>query len=93
MGDVLSQNEIDNLLAALSTGELDVDEIKDNNEKKVKEYDFARPSKFSKEHLRTMEMIFEHYGRLLSKMCIRDRTSWEDSLQMSWNFSRHRWMN
>ena len=48
MGDVLSQNEIDNLLAALSTGELDVDEIKDNNEKKVKEYDFARPSKFSK---------------------------------------------
>lgn len=36
MGDVLSQNEIDNLLAALSTGELDVDEIKDNNEKKVK---------------------------------------------------------
>ena len=28
MGDVLSQNEIDNLLAALSTGELDVDEIK-----------------------------------------------------------------
>lgn len=33
MGDVLSQNEIDNLLAALSTGELDVDEIKDNNEK------------------------------------------------------------
>ena len=31
MGDVLSQNEIDNLLAALSTGELDVDEIKDNS--------------------------------------------------------------
>ena len=26
MGDVLSQNEIDNLLAALSTGELDVDD-------------------------------------------------------------------
>ena len=42
MGDVLSQNEIDNLLAALSTGELDVDEIKDNNEKKVKEYDVIK---------------------------------------------------
>ena len=27
MGDVLSQNEIDNLLAALSTGELDVSDI------------------------------------------------------------------
>ena len=66
MSDVLSQNEIDSLLAALSTGELDVDEIKENSEKHVKEYDFARPSKFSKEHLRTLEIIFEHYGRLLS---------------------------
>ena len=66
MGDVLSQKEIDSLLAALSTGELDVEEIKDSDEKQVKEYDFARPSKFSKEHLRTLEIIFEHYGRLLS---------------------------
>ena len=66
MGDVLSQNEIDALLNALSSGELDVDEIKDTGEKQVKDYDFARPSKFSKEHLRTLEIIFEHYGRLLS---------------------------
>ncbi|MCR5676492.1 MULTISPECIES: flagellar motor switch protein FliM [Agathobacter] len=66
MGDVLSQNEIDSLLAALSSGELDVEEIKESDEKQVKEYDFARPSKFSKEHLRTLEIIFEHYGRLLS---------------------------
>ena len=66
MGEVLSQNEIDSLLKALSSGELDVDEIKDNNEKQVKNYDFARPAKFSKEHLRTLEIIFEHYGRLLS---------------------------
>ncbi len=66
MGEVLSQNEIDSLLTALSSGELDVDEIKDTGEKQVKNYDFARPAKFSKEHLRTMEMIFEHYGRLLS---------------------------
>ena len=66
MSDVLSQSEIDSLLNALSSGELDVDEIKENDEKPVKDYDFARPSKFSKEHLRTLEMIFEHYGRLLS---------------------------
>lgn len=66
MGDVLSQNEIDNLLAAISSGELDTDELKDSSERQVKNYDFARPSKFSKEHLRTLEIIFEHYGRLLS---------------------------
>ena len=66
MGDVLSQNEIDNLLQALSSGELDVEGIKEQDEKQVKDYDFARPSKFSKEHLRTLEIIFENYGRLLS---------------------------
>ena len=66
MSEVLSQNEIDSLLSALSNGELDADEIKDSGEKQVKDYDFARPAKFSKEHLRTMEIIFEHYGRLLS---------------------------
>ena len=66
MGDVLSQNEIENLLQALSSGELDAEEIKDSDEKQIKNYDFARPAKFSKEHLRTLEIIFEHYGRLLS---------------------------
>jgi flagellar motor switch protein FliM len=66
VSDVLSQNEIDNLLNALTSGELDADEIKNTKEKPVKNYDFARPSKFSKEHLRTLEIIFEHYGRLLA---------------------------
>ncbi len=62
----MSQDEIDSLLSALSQGELDVDEMKDAPEKQIKDYDFARPSKFSKEHLRTLEIIFEHYGRLIS---------------------------
>ncbi|HHT98110.1 MAG TPA: flagellar motor switch protein FliM [Clostridiales bacterium] len=66
MGDVLSQSEIDNLLAAISSGELDAEEYKHSDEKQVKNYDFARPSKFSKEHLRTLNIIFEHYGRLIS---------------------------
>ena len=66
MGEVLSQNEIDSLLAALNSGEVDAEEMKSGTEKQVKDYDFARPAKFSKEHLRTLEIIFEHYGRLLS---------------------------
>ena len=37
MGEVLSQNEIDSLLKALSSGELDVDEIKDDNEKQIRQ--------------------------------------------------------
>ena len=66
MGEVLSQDEIDNLLKALSTGELDADEMKNTDERQLKDYDFARPAKFSKEHLRTLEIIFEHFGRLLA---------------------------
>ena len=66
MSDVLSQSEIDNLLQSLSNGDVDIEEMKKSSENVVKDYDFARPSKFSKEHLRTLEIIFEHYGRLLS---------------------------
>ncbi len=66
MGDVLSQKEIDDLLAAFSSGEIDAEEMKGTTERQVKNYDFNRPTKFSREHLRTLEIIFEHYGRLLS---------------------------
>lgn len=66
MGEVLSQSEIDNLLAAMSSGELDMDQMQSGDEKPVKDYDFNRPTKFSKEHLRTLEIIFEHYSRLIS---------------------------
>ena len=66
MADVLSQNEIDALLKQLSSGELDVDEINDEPAVKIKDYDFTRPAKFSKEHLRTLEIIFENFGRLVS---------------------------
>ena len=75
MGEVLSQSEIDDLLKALSSGELDVDEMKNGEEKQVKNYDFARPSKFSKEHLRTLEIIFEHFGRIL-KCLVKSSSAW-----------------
>lgn len=67
MGDILSQNEIDELLKALNTGELDIQQIKNtNNEKKIKNHDFRRPSKFSKEHLKTLNIIYDNYARLIT---------------------------
>ena len=67
MGEVLSQSEIDELFKALNTGEIDVNEMQEANvQKGIKVYDFARPSKFSKEQLRTLEIIFENYARLIS---------------------------
>lgn len=66
MSDVLSQSEIDNLLSALNSGEFDPNATEEEDERPVKDYNFARPSKFSKEHLRTLVFIYEHYARLLS---------------------------
>lgn len=69
MSDILSQEEIDSLLGALSTGEIQVDQIQDESADraaKVKPYDFYRPSKFSKEQIRTIYMLHETYGRLWS---------------------------
>ena len=65
MSEVLSQNEIDALLNALSTGEVDAQEMKDDTmEKKVKKYDFKNPQKIAKEQLRTLEIIHENFARL-----------------------------
>ena len=69
MGDTLSQAEIDSLLNALSTGEINPDELNDVDERVVKNYDFARPSKFSKDHLRTLEIIFEKLAGVFKKKC------------------------
>lgn len=67
MGDILSQNEIDMLLQQLSAGELDVGEIKkESSEKKIRVHDFRRPSKFAKDHIRTLQIIHENYARLLT---------------------------
>ena len=64
MGEVLSQNEIDALLQQLSTGEFDVDQMQGQEEKQVKNYDFSRPTKFSNDHVRTLDIFFELFSRL-----------------------------
>ena len=67
MGDILSQSEIDELLRSLTSGELSIEEIqKPKQEKNIRVYDFKRPSKFAKDHLRTLQMIFENYARIVT---------------------------
>jgi len=69
VADILSQEEIDALLGALSSGELQADQLKGESTdvaSKIKAYDFFRPSKFSKEQIRTIYMLHETFGRLWS---------------------------
>lgn len=63
-GDVLSQAEIDALLAGVSEGTIDVNQQEEG--KKVKVYDFKRPDKFSKDQIRTLYMLHESFARLLN---------------------------
>ncbi len=66
-GDVLSQAEIDALLAGVVGGTIDADSMKeDTSSKKVKVYDFKRPDKFSKDQIRTLYMLHESFARLLN---------------------------
>jgi flagellar motor switch protein FliM len=67
MGDILSQNEIDELLKALNTGEIDVQQMQTTtHEKKVRSHDFRRPSKFAKDHIKTLQIINDTYARLIT---------------------------
>ncbi|MBL5778000.1 flagellar motor switch protein FliM [Bacillus sporothermodurans] len=66
-GEVLSQSEIDALLSALSTGEMNAEDIKKEEEtKKVKVYDFKRALRFSKDQIRSLTRIHENFSRLLT---------------------------
>lgn len=67
MVDVLSQNEIDALLAALSSGEMDAEELrKEETQKKIRSYDFKRATRFSKDHIRSLTRIHENFARFLT---------------------------
>lgn len=68
MADVLSQKQIDELLNSFSNqGDKAFEEIEENNnDKKIKNYDFNTPKKFTKEQLKVIDSIFENYARVLS---------------------------
>jgi flagellar motor switch protein FliM len=65
MTEVLSQDEIDQLLTAISSGEVETAEVQQaTDQKKIKIYDFKRPDKFSKDQIRTVSIMHETFARL-----------------------------
>lgn len=73
MAEMLSQAEIDALLSSVSTKEEEpVKEEKPERErgrggkKAVRVYDFTSPDKFSKDQIRTLQMIHENFTRLVN---------------------------
>jgi len=68
MSEILSQSEIDELLSALSSGDILPEQMNEGGKdrQQVKKYDFRSPKKFSKEHIRTLEMVHDNYARVIS---------------------------
>ena len=65
--DVLTQEQIDALLAAANDESTDLEELKrEETTRKVKVYDFKRPDKFSKDQIRTLYMLHESFARILN---------------------------
>lgn len=65
MTEVLSQDEIDQLLTAISAGDTETEDFRPTTDtRKIKIYDFKRPDKFSKEQIRTVSIMHETFARL-----------------------------
>jgi len=69
LGDILSQSEIDALLNSMISGGDGVADAPPpmvKNKKAESPYDFANPTKFNREQLRTLENIFDNFARSTS---------------------------
>lgn len=64
MAEALSQNQIDELLSRMRSG--DVSQAPAEPEQKIKEYDFSSPKKFTKDQLKSLNSLYENYARVLS---------------------------
>lgn len=67
MAEILSQQQIDELLGSLQSGNVDFKDMETQSSgPKVKEYDFMSPKKFSREQLKLLDNIFDNFARMLS---------------------------
>ena len=67
MAEVLSQSQIDALLSAARSGEMDLTASNEKTaEKKYRKYDFYSPRKFTKDRLKMLSGIFENYTRIIN---------------------------
>lgn len=66
MAEVLSQSQIDALLSAARSGEMDLNRSDQDTEKKYRKYDFYSPRKFTKDRLKMISGVFENYTRIIN---------------------------
>jgi len=75
MAEILSQQEIDNLLAGINSGSVDVSvqeqpHVDSKSTKDVLSFDFRLPNRLSKNQLRTLQAIHESFAETFSSFLI-----------------------
>jgi len=60
MADILSQNEIDQLLLALTSGEEPTLESKTEKRGRIRNYDFRTANRIPRDQIRTLAMYLKH---------------------------------
>lgn len=68
-GNVLSQEEIDKLLKAMASGGTSDSKIV-QMQKNVKKYDFKRPQKFTKEHMKSLSIMHDNFTKYVSSYLV-----------------------
>ena len=82
MADVLSQAQIDALLNAVRSGDKDLEQPSEKQEKKYQKYDFSSPRKFTKDRIKMLNGIFDNYSRVIgSRLNARLRSTCEITVE------------
>ncbi len=67
MAEVLSQSQIDALLSAAQSGDINLHPTAEEApEKRYRKYDFYSPRKFTKDRIKMLNSIFEGYARVIN---------------------------
>ncbi len=66
MAEALSQSQIDELLKKMHSGAVEEPQDTGPSGPPVKEYDFSSPRKFTKDQLKSLNNLYENFGRILS---------------------------
>jgi len=66
VAEKLSQDQIDELLKSMASGEEQSETASSSKDKKIKEYNFQNPKIFNKEQTRTLHIIHDNYARHLT---------------------------
>lgn len=64
--DILTQEEIDLLIKAVTQPHLEIDIEEEEKRQEESRYDFSRPNRFSKEHIRALHRVHEQFCRTYS---------------------------